>query len=231
MDDLIETKEGFSGNLGISLNGQSGNKDEQEYSIDSVLRYSENSNIFVLLGDYNYSKTNDIRDEDELFLHARWVNLNFFKPSLDSEVFTQYQYDDFADLSNRTLIGANIRWRQDLLFEADKSQFILGAGAFLEREESEQTNLSETLVRANLYARYLHQEDGEYPFSFFFSAYVQPAVEDVSDLRSLVVTGIEFPIRPSLSIGFDIEVKHNSTPFSDVEKTDIDYGVTLKYSF
>lgn len=231
VNDLIDVEKGLSGSFGLSLNGQSGNKDEQEYGVDALLQYAEGNNLFVFIGDYNYSETNDVKDEDELYVHGRWVNLNFFGDSLDSEVFVQYQYDDFADLSGRELIGANVRWRSEFSSDARKSQIILGLGAFHESEESEETTLSDSLVRANIYARYVYEKMGEFPFKAYISTYIQPAVDDLQDLRGLVVSGISFPIQPSLSIGLEFEITHNSTPFIDVEKTDIDYGITLNYSF
>lgn len=227
----INPKQGVSGNFGFVLSGQSGNKDEQEYSVNALLRFRKADNLFVTLGDFTYSETNDVRDEDELFLHARWVGLNKLGAFLDTELFVQYQYDDFADISGRQLVGGNIRWRNEADTEAMSRQLILGAGLFFENERSELTEISDDTVRANLYARYVYEKKGEYPYSLSMSTYIQPAVNAVSDLRLLALAGVYYPIRPSLTVGFEIEVKHNSDPFVDVEKTDVEYGVSLNYAF
>ncbi|GGW90071.1 DUF481 domain-containing protein [Alteromonas halophila] len=228
---IITPPEGFSGEVGVSINGQSGNKDEQEYSANGLLRYKENKDLFVLIGDYSYSETNDVRDEDELFVHGRWVHHNQFGKSLDSEVFMQYQYDDFAGISDRELIGGNVRWRNAFNNQTTEQQFIVGVGMFYESETSERMSLTDETVRANLYTNIVHKHTGEFPFVASASTYVQPAVDDISDLRVLALASINFPIRPSLNVGFDLEVKHNAMPFAGVEKTDVDYGVSLNYTF
>lgn len=228
---LITPPQGFSGELGVSINGQSGNKDEQEYSANGLLRYKENADLFVLVSDYSYSETNDVRDEDELFLHGRWVRHNQLGDSVDSELFVQYQYDDFADISGRELIGANVRWRDEFQNATTQRQLIVGTGLFYESESSERTSLTDDTIRANLYTNLVYRHNGDFPYVASVSTYIQPAVDDLSNLRLLGIASINFPIRPSLSIGFDIEVRHNSTPFTDVEKTDADYGVTLNYEF
>lgn len=228
---LITPPEGISGQVGLSLNGQSGNKDEQEYTANGLFRYKENANLFVFLGDYSYSETNDVRDEDELFLHGRWVRLNHFGSAVDAELFVQYQYDDFADISGRELIGANVRWRNDFQNATTQRQVIVGTGLFFESEASERTSRTDDTIRANLYTNFVYRHTGQFPYVASASAYIQPAVGDLSDVRLLSIASINFPIRPSLSIGFDVEVKHNSTPFTDVKRTDVDYGVTLSYEF
>ncbi len=227
----ITPPEGFSGNAGLSINGQSGNKDEQEYSANGVLRYKQAADLFVLLGDYSYSETNEVRDEDELFVHGRWIRHNQFGESLDSELFVQYEFDDFAGISARKLVGGNVRWRSQVKNDITEQQLIVGAGVFHESETSELTSVTDRTVRANLYINIVHKHTGDFPYVASASTYIQPAVDDVSDLRLLAVASLNFPIRPSLSVGFDVEVKHNSTPFAGVEKTDVDYGVSLNYEF
>lgn len=223
--------EGISGEASVSINGQSGNKDEQEYSVNGLVRFKKNTDLFVLLGDYSYSETNDVTDEDELFLHGRWVRQDQFGESVDSELFVQYQYDDFADISGRRLAGANVRWRNEEKNLTSERQFIVGTGLFYESETSEQTSVTDDTIRANIYTNLVYRHTGDFPYVASASTYIQPAVDDLSDLRLLGVGSINFPIRPSLSVGFDIEVKHNSIPFSDVNKTDVDYGVSLSYEF
>ena len=227
----ITPPEGYSGQAGLSINGQSGNKDEQEYTVNGLLRYKQNDDLFVLISDYSYSETNQVRDEDELFLHGRWIHENQFAPSVDSEVFVQYQYDDFAGISDRELVGGNVRWRFDSKDETSEQQLIVGVGAFYESETSEATSLTDNTVRANLYTNIVHKHTGEYPFVASASSYIQPALDDISDLRVLAVASLNFPIRPSLNVGFAVEVSHNAMPFEGVEKTDVDYGISLNYEF
>lgn len=231
IDDKIIPEQGASGSLGININGQSGNKDEQEYSINALLRYRMDDNLFVFLSDYSYSKTNTEVDEDELFLHARWIGVNKISEGVDPELFIQYQYDDFADISSRKLVGGNLRLRTQYNSEQRNSQSILAAGLFYETETSELTGIVDQTTRVNLHGRYILEHSGEYPFVFSVSTYIQPAIDDIKDVRVLALGAIDYPIRENLSVGFEIEISHNSTPFIDIEKTDIEYGISLNYAF
>ena len=159
------------------------------------------------------------------------MTLNQFGNNIDSELFVQYQYDDFADLSRREVAGGNVRFRYEDNSETRENQIILGVGAFYEFEASEQTALNESTVRANIYGRYIYDNKSEYPYSLYLSAYLQPALEEISDLRALVVSGIKFQLLEKVAVAFEVEVTHNATPFVDVEKTDVDYGVSLSYTF
>ncbi len=231
INDKIVPEQGLSGNIGITIDGQSGNKDEREINIDNVVRFREDNNLFVFIGDYTFSETNAVRDEDELFLHARWISLDLITENVDLEVFTQYQYDDFADLSNRELVGSNIRYRNEISANNYASQLVLGAGVFYETESSESTGITDDTFRANLYARYVYDHDNDFDYSISMTTYIQPAVSDASDLRLLALGAVNFPINEAISVGFEIEIKHNSDPFVDVEKTDIEYGLALTYEF
>jgi hypothetical protein len=231
INDSIDSKQGVSGSFRFGFNGQSGNKDKEEYSIDSLNRYRDGDNLFVFIGDYNYSETNSRRDEDELLLHGRWVAFDQFSDSVDSELFVQYEFDDFADLSSRELVGGNVRWRNESISSEISSHSLFGIGAFHEIEQSERSNIREENNRLNLYTRFVYEKKGDHPYTFLLSTYLQPNLSDEKDLRALGLASINFPILPSVSIAFQVEINHNSTPFSDVEKTDIDYGMVFKYTF
>lgn len=200
INDKIVPEQGISENIGITLDGQSGNKDKRETNIDSVIRFRADDNLLVFIGDYTFSETNDVRDEDELFLHGRWVLLDLISESFDLEIFTQYQYDDFADLSNRELVGSNIRYRKEASADKYTSQLIIGAGAFFESESSKSTSFTDDTVRANLYGRYLFDFDGEFDYSLAMTTYIQPALSDVSDLRLLALGAVSFPINEAISV-------------------------------
>jgi hypothetical protein len=68
-------------------------------------------------------------------------------------------------------------------------------------------------------------------FEFYGSAYLQPSLSALDDMRVLVVSGIEFPITSALSLSVEAEADHDSDPFEGVEKTNLEYGIRLSYSF
>jgi hypothetical protein len=185
----------------------------------------------LFISDYNYSETNDVIDEDELFVHLRWISLDYFQSGVDYEMFIQHQYDDFADISGRSLLGAGARWRSESPMDNGTLQKTLGTGLFYEDEKSELTDLEDETVRANLYAKLIYNNTSQYPYTLFGNVYIQPDVTDIEDLRVLATGGIEFAISKAFRLVVEAEIKHNSMPFIDIEKTDFEYGVRLSYQF
>lgn len=231
VDQTNVAEEGFSGNVGISLSGQSGNKDEKEYSLSSIVRYGQEADSVIFITDYNYSETNDLKDEDDFYSHLRWIRNDFFQPNLDSELFIQYQYDDLADLSSRKLAGGGARWRYNSVSEIAEINTSLGLGAFYEVEESISNDTEITTTRANFYAKFLYGNRTRFPFDAYLTLYYQPAIDDIKNFRAVVISGVEFKITQTLALHVEAEVDHDSSPFTNVEKTDIEYGVRLTYSF
>ncbi|MCW8109209.1 DUF481 domain-containing protein [Alteromonas ponticola] len=231
VDQANVAEKGVSGNVGVSIHGEAGNKDELEYSLSSILRYGQREDSWVLITDYSYSETNDIKDEDEFYTHLRWTRFNFFSPQVDGELFAQYEYDDFADLSSRKLAGGGARWRFSRTFEKAELKTSIGTGLFYEVEKSLSSGGDVETTRANLYAKFLYSQASQYPFDAYTTVYYQPAVDDVDDFRSVIISGIEFKVTQTLSLTLEAELKHNSKPFTAVEKTDFEYGVRLSYSF
>ncbi|MCW8090734.1 DUF481 domain-containing protein [Alteromonas sp. ASW11-130] len=231
VDQANVAEEGVSGNVGVSINGQAGNKDEHEYSLSSILRYGQRQDSWVLITDYNYSETNDIKDEDEFYSHLRWTRFNFFSPKVDAELFAQYEYDDFADLSSRKLAGGGARWRFANSFDNAELKTSLGTGVFYEVEKALSSSGEVDTTRANLYVKLLYSQSAQYPFDAYLTVYYQPALDELDNFRSVVISGLEFKVTKALALTLETELEHNSKPFSAVEKTDFEYGVRLSYSF
>lgn len=231
VDSPVEFPDGWSGVIGVTLNGHSGNKDKSDYGISNIFRYSKDDNLFLFITGYDYAESNDIVNQDELYLHSRWVNLGFFKENIDSEVFIQHEYDEFADISGRTLLGGGVRYRLKDFSDDSKYEWIIGTGAFYEKEKSIKNDLTVDLVRANFYGKYVYQNKGDYPYKAFATVYIQPGISDIEDYRALAIGGFEFSVSENFKVILETEIQHNSTPFENIKKTDFEYGVRLAYKF
>lgn len=231
IDTDAKPNEGFSGTVGLGLNGESGSKDEQEYSFSFLGRHVAGERTALLITNYNYGETDDKKDEDDLFVHFRWIKNNFFAPSFDWETFAQYQYDKFDDLKSRKLGGSGVRWRFSDEGEKGVLDTTFGVGGFLEEEESESTGESETNWRGNFYGKWVWNRKGDYPFEMYGRMYLQPVLDDLGDLRATANGGIKFSITETIALSFDAEVEYDSEPFEEAEKTNTEYGVKLSYAF
>ncbi|GGA65364.1 hypothetical protein GCM10011369_03510 [Neiella marina] len=231
IDTSADPKEGFSGSVGLGLKGKSGGKDEQEYNISLLGRHVAGERTLLLVTDYNYGETNDKKDEDDLFLHTRWIQNNFFRPSLDLEMFAQYQYDKFDDLESRKLAGSGVRWRFKSEDDAGVLNTTFGAGGFVEEEESESTGETESNWRGNFYGKWVWDRKGNFPFKLYGRLYVQPVLDDLGDVRATGNGGIQFSITDTIALSFDAEVEYDSEPFDEADSTNTEYGVKLSYAF
>ncbi|GAA5219237.1 DUF481 domain-containing protein [Corallincola platygyrae] len=231
IDTKANPEDGWSGNVGLGLKGKSGSKDEQEYNVNFLLRNVKGERTALLLTDYNYAETNDKKDEDDLFVHGRWIENNFFRPMLDWELFAQYQYDEFDDLSSRKLAGTGVRWRFEDETENGKLHTSFGAGGFLEEEEAESTGEEDTNWRGNFYGKWVWDRNGEFPFSLYGRLYFQPVLDDLGDIRATGNGGIKFGITEDLALHVEAEVEYDSEPFDEADSTNVEYGVKLSYAF
>lgn len=231
VDKFNITPLNLTGNVGVILEGEAGNRTEQDYNINGILRYGWKTQSLVWISDFNYTRIDGRKNEDDLFTHIRFIKNNYINDNVDAEFFIQYNYDDFADLSSRKLIGMGARWRLERTEGEVKYQRQFGFGAFYEDENSASTRLNNTTVRANLYAKFRYQDAAKRPFELYTTAYVQPSLQQLKDLRILVIAGVEFPITSALSFSVEAEIEHDSQPFDNVEKTNLEYGVKLSYSF
>ncbi|TAA48694.1 DUF481 domain-containing protein [Corallincola spongiicola] len=231
----IDTKEnpnqGWGGSVGIGLEGESGTKDEQEYAANLILRHVKEQRTALLLSNYNYAETNDVKDEDDLFVHGRWTENNFFRPMLDWELFAQYQYDKFDDLSSRELLGSGVRWRFEDKSDEGKLYTSLGAGGFFEHEESDSQNEENNNWRGNFYAKWVWDRADAFPYTLYGQLYLQPVLDDLGDLRATGSGGIKFGITEALALHLEAEVEYDSEPFEEAEETNWEYAIKLSYSF
>lgn len=231
IDTLSDPEQGFSGTAGLGLSGKSGSKDESEYSISLLGRHVEDERTALLISNYNYGESNDVKDEDDLFVHFRWIQNNFFRESLDWENFLQYEYDKFDDLNSRKLIGSGVRMRFTRESESGVLNTSFGAGGFFEEEVSESSGATEQNWRGNFYGKWVWNRKGNFPFQLYGQIYLQPVLDDLGDLRSTANAGIKFGLSEAIALHLDAEIEHDSEPFEEAEKTNFEYGVKLSYSF
>ncbi|MBW8189809.1 DUF481 domain-containing protein [Neiella marina] len=231
IDTSSTPNEGFSGTVGLGLSGESGSKDEQEYSVSLLGRHVAGERTALLIVNYNYGETDDKKDEDDLFVHGRWIKNNFFSERFDWENFVQYEYDKFDDLNSRKLAGTGVRWRFASETETGLLNTTFGVGGFVEEEESESTGETESNWRGNFYGKWVWNRKGDFPFELYGRMYLQPVLDDLGDLRATANGGIKFGLTEAMSLSFDAEVEYDSEPFEEAEKTNTEYGVKLSYAF
>ena len=227
--------QGFSGNIQLGMDGKSGNSSEQNYLAGAKLILRQDKNIWFGFADYEYGTTQRVRDTNNALVHTRWVRLLSEKWS--SEVFVQWQQDEFDNLESRSLAGAGGRYLA--LKNADVYSVYLGIGAFREREEYDLVSYNETtyITRLNTYLSYKHVINDN--LSLVSTTYYQPNVEETSDFRVLWTLGLSVKMAENLKLQLNYQVRKDGDPPQNLEvdppivnkETKTEYSTSFVYSF
>ena len=215
-------KEGLIGShfqINIGLNGSSGTVDRTNYSIEG--RVDVNSDKWQRFGILSYKreeKDNSITSNNT-FLHLRGVRK--ISPLLAVEGFIQLSEKPLQKIKRRELIGAGIRL-------SPYKSIKVGLGVFNEDEERVLSKSRET-VRINSYIT--NSFNISESASFESTLYIQPDIEDFSELRSYLVLGLRLKISESFSSIITYENTHDSSPPPLTDKSNSFYGVKFSFEY
>lgn len=228
-------KNGWSGLLEISADGSNGNTNKEEYGAAAKLTYKQAKNTGLLILSKSYGKTEEVKNEDNQFYHIRWMHS--LSTSLSSELFAQYQDDEFTRLTSRVLLGGGARFQ--LISIPDRQMVTAGLGAFRIKEKYDLQTYEDVDLywRYNAYLTFKQKLNGN--VSFASTTYYQPRTDNHSDYRILLDASITTKMTEALALKIKYSLRHDSEPAENpdadpailLDKTDTDYSVSLNYSF
>ena len=215
-------KEGLIGShfqINIGLNGSSGTVDRTNYSLEG--RVDVNSDKWQRFGILSYKREekDDSITSNNTFLHLRGVRK--ISPLLAVEGFIQLSEKPLQKIKRRELIGAGIRLSPYKLIR-------VGLGIFNEDEERVLSKSRET-VRINSYIT--NSFNISESASFESTLYIQPDIEDFSELRSYLVLGLRLKISERFSSIITYENTHDSSPPPLTDKSNSFYGVKFSFEY
>ena len=232
---LAPLPEGFSGKIMASIEGKNGNSDKEEYSLSGKLNLKEEKNTWVVLAERNYGKADDIVNEDAVFWHGRLTHDYTVRTA--SEMFIQYEEDEFTHLQFRALTGAGLR--RNLFVDQESILFSYGLGGFREKEKVDLISFETTdyTTRFNLYYSYKHALNPQLVISN--TAYYQPAYDDFDDYRLLFNLAMNVRINNKFSLQVDYQLRRDNEPPENlflivplnIKKTDTNYKTSIVYEF
>jgi hypothetical protein len=215
-------KEGLIGShfqINIGLNGSSGTVDRTNYSLEGRVDVnSDNWQRFVILS-YKREEKDDSITSNNTFLHLRGVRK--ISPLLAVEGFIQLSEKPLQKIKRRELIGAGIRL-------SPYKSIKVGLGVFNEDEERVLSKSRET-VRINSYIT--NSFNISESASFESTLYIQPDIEDFSELRSYLVLGLRLKISERFSSIITYENTHDSSPPPLTDKSNSFYGVKFSFEY
>ena len=215
-------KEGLIGShfqINIGLNGSSGTVDRTNYSLEG--RVDVNSDKWQRFGILSYKREekDDSITSNNTFLHLRGVRK--ISPLLAVEGFIQLSEKPLQKIKRRGLIGAGVRLSPYKLIK-------VGLGIFNEDEERVLSRSRET-VRINSYIT--NSFNISESASFESTLYIQPDIEDFSELRSYLVLGLRLKISERFSSIITYENTNDSSPPPLTDKSNSFYGVKFSFEY
>lgn len=221
-------KEGFSGNVELSLSNTSGNTEKEEYSLGSRIQWHQGEMTDYLLLSGNYGKSAGVKNTDNSFAHLRHIQQ--FRPTTAWEAYLQAERDEFARLIYRGLAGGGLRFT---LYEQENlGAAYLGLGGYYSEERIDETYAdagTETLWRGSSYLLLKYQAT---PNTVLASTtYYQPSVEGADDYRLLEQAALKVKLTDILSLIVSADYRFDSAPPIGVEKRDVTYKTTFSLEF
>jgi len=220
-------KKGVTGALRFSLSSDLGNVDV--VSSDGAGHITANTSKGIFLGVFKggVGFLGGKRFANSGVLHLRWTGIA--RGRYQPELFVQGDYAKSRRLDRRTLAGAGFRFSA---YETESFTLAVGSAMMRERETlnllpTDRHTASTELTR---WSNYINLSlNGRIDFAT--TAYIQPALGDMGDMRILgtaeLVTPIIGPLQQTTSVNFRID----SAPPLGVEKEDFKLGTSFGLKF
>lgn len=221
-------KEGFSGNVELSLSRTTGNSETEDYSLGSRLQWHQGEMTDYLLLSGSYGKSNGVKSSDKSFVHLRHIQQ--FHPRTAWEAYLQAEKDQFARLEYRGLAGGGLRF--NLYQQENKGAIYLGLGAYYSEERIDDAYVdagTERLWRGSSYLLLKYQAT---PNTVLMSTtYYQPAMGDSGDYRALEQAAMKVKLNDKLSLVLSADYRYDSEPPIGVEKANSTVKTSLSLEF
>ena len=232
---LSTLSEGISGKLMASIEGKNGNSNKEEYSLSGKLNFKKINYTLMTMIERKYGKANEIVNEDAIFWHGRLTHNYTVRTA--SEMFLQYEEDEFTRLQFRALAGAGLR--QNIFTDQEDILFSYGVGAFREKEKIDVVTFeaADYTTRLNVYYSYKHALNPQCIISN--TVYYQPSYDRFSDYRVLFNLGMNIRINSKFSLQVDYQLKRDNEPPENLflavplnlKKNDSNYKTSVVYEF
>ncbi len=219
---------GWSGALDFALSGNEGNTRLVNLDLGLRLTWRREPATRFLIINQGYSESRGQKARDRSFFHLRHIHRRDARRAW--ETFLQGERDAFARLRLRTLLGGGWRWRLD-----DKAEHatVTGLGAFYSRERLSDGDNSEDLDfgqwRANLYL--IHKNEPDSHRRTWLTAYLQPDLADLRDLRILTTAGLAMDMGRGWTFTWQVNLNYDARPPLTVGRYDLNYraGISRKF--
>ena len=214
-----ENLSGFHFQANLGLNGSSGTVDRTNYSVETRLDF--NSNKWQRFGVFSYKREekDDAITSDNTFFHLRAVRK--VNSLFSWEIFTQLSEKPLQKIKRRELFGAGVRL-------SPYKSLRIGLGLF---DENEERILSETRKTTRLNTYITNDFKISDTATFESTLYIQPDIDDFSEVRSFFVAGLRLKINEKFSSIISYENTYDSSPPPNTDESNSFYGIKFSFEY
>ena len=214
-----ESLSGFQFQANFGLNGSSGTVDRTNYSVETRLDY--NSNKWQRFGVFSYKREekDDSITSNNTFFHLRAVRT--VNNLVSWEVFSQLSEKPLQKIKRRELFGAGVRL-------SPYKTLRVGLGLF---DENEERILSETRKTTRLNTYITNDFKISDTATSESTLYIQPDIDDFSELRSFFVAGLRLRITEKFSSIISYENTYDSSPPPNTDESNSFYGIKFSFEY
>lgn len=216
---------GVRGSLSFYASAKTGNTDNQQFGVDGRINYSSEKYHMFLIGQGEYGWNKGDEYSNNALLHFRY--LREVKKYFEPEFFTQINYNKSRLLLFRSLAGVGLRLS---IISDTASNFDFGTAYMYEYEK---LDLPETFLHAD--KTYNHRWSNYISFSSIITKisrlsmviYVQPKINDFSDIRILSENHFGVALTDRLSLSINFSLRYDSIPPDGINDLDTNSRVGL----
>lgn len=214
-----ESLSGFQFQANFGLNGSSGTVDRTNYSVETRLDY--NSNKWQRFGVFSYKREekDDSITSNNTFFHLRAVRK--VNNLVSWEVFSQLSEKPLQKIKRRELFGAGVRL-------SPYKTLRVGLGLF---DENEERILSKTRKTTRLNTYITNDFKISDTATFESTLYIQPDIDDFSEVRSFFVAGLRLKITEKFSSIISYENTYDSSPPPSTDQSNSFYGIKFSFEY
>ena len=212
--------------VGFGLNGdfKFGNLELYQFNITNQIGKKYDKNLFRLLFNYEYiSENNEVLAAD----YTAQFRYNYSLGDHSVFSFIQSQKSKALNLNYRHLIGGGYRHN---IYKKDENYFDFSLGAFYEDElylknTTEQVNVSNYRLSLSSFLKVKLSQR-----SFInTSVYYQINFENIEDTRLFIEPRWYYEF-DTISLYVTTQIRHHTTPYIDIKKTDSELLVGLEFN-
>lgn len=225
---MDETQPGWASSSTLAFNGQRGNTDEDKFTLNGGIQWNRDDLQVrnLMLFTVNRSQAHGTTFSEDYFGHLRHTRQ--LNDVVAWELFTQYQEEPLNDSYRRRLAGTNARFPVEQPF----IHGYFGAGVMYEERRviaNDSAPVERDDLRFNFYlnSKYELSDNAELALSF----YLQPAVDNLADLRSIVNLGVTSRVTRLFSLTFDLSYSSESEPLVGQTHDAWSYSMGINLSF